>query len=219
MLPPIPTKLWRIDDSTVGEHFSLTNSDQCYYIWEYTARRGYDFSPANQLIFNLKIKPSAIERTPARNRHKLEAIVHAGDALRTLISREFVDARATFVPIPCSKAANDPDYDDRLVRVLAHAFRGWHSDVREMLRLTESTPADHESADRMTFEELLKVTELAEPLAQSRPVVVMLDDVLNSGKHFKVAQSLLKAIDSNVEIRGLFLARCVRETILSEVGQ
>ncbi len=38
LLPPIPQKLWRIDDSTVSEHFSLTESDLCYYIWEYAAR-------------------------------------------------------------------------------------------------------------------------------------------------------------------------------------
>jgi len=219
LLPPIPKKLWRIDDSTVGEHFSLTDSDRCYYIWEYTARKGYDFSPANQLVFNLKIKPSAIAKTPARNRHKMESIAHAGNALRTLITREFVETRATFVPIPCSKAANDPDYDDRLPRVLAHAFQGWNADVREMLRLTQSTPADHESVDRLTFDGLLRITELTKPVkAALRPVIVIVDDVLNSGKHFKVAQSLIKARCSNAEIRGVFLARCVRESMESEAG-
>lgn len=58
MLPIIPEKLWKIDDSTVGQHFSLSATDQCYYIWEYTAGRRYDFSPTNQLITNLKIKLS-----------------------------------------------------------------------------------------------------------------------------------------------------------------
>lgn len=220
MLPPIPKKLWRIDDSTVGEHFSLTESDQCYYIWEYTARKGYDFSPANQLVFNLKIKPSAITKSPSRNRHKLESISHAGNALRALVTREFVEARATFVPIPCSKSSNDPDYDDRLPRVLAHAFQGWNADVREMLRLTQSTPADHESADRLTFDELLRITELTKPVETAiRPVIVILDDVLNSGKHFKVAQSLIKGSCPNAEIRGVFLARCVREPIESPTGR
>jgi hypothetical protein len=75
LLPPIPQKLRKIDDSTVGEHFWLDGTDGCYYIWEYAARKRYDFSPANQLVFNLKIKPSAVNHVPAgrTGRHMLYA--------------------------------------------------------------------------------------------------------------------------------------------------
>jgi hypothetical protein len=212
LLPPIPEKLRKIDDSTVGEHFSLDSADRCYYIWEYAARKRYDFSPANQLVFNLKIKPSALAKAPKRNRYKLEAIAHSGAALRSLITRAFVETRATFIPIPCSKAAADPDYDDRLARVLAHAFQGWDADVREMLTCTQSTPADHESVDRLTFGELLSITHITNQVGIApRPVIVIVDDVLNSGKHFKVAQSLIKDRYANAEIRAVFLARCIRQ--------
>ena len=212
MLPPIPQKLWKIDDSTVGDHFFLDSRDQCFYIWEYAARKGYEFSPSNNLIWNLKIKPGAIERSPLRYRHKLEAISHAGEALRAFVSREFVEARATFVPIPGSKMLSDPEYDDRLVKVLNNAFYGWTADVRNMLNLTRSTPADHENAVRLGFEELLGITEIRERVqAAPRQIVVILDDVLNSGKHFKVAQRLVQERYPHVEIRGVFLARCIRD--------
>jgi hypothetical protein len=212
LLPPIPEKLRKIDDSTVGEHFSLDGTDRCYYVWEYAARKRYDFSPANQLVYNLKIKPGALAKAPMRNRYKSQAIAHAGTALRSLLTRVFVETLATFVPMPCSKALADPDYDDRLSRVLAHAFRGWDADVREMLTLTQSTPADHESVDRLTFDELLSITQLTHQIGNApRPVVVIVDDVLNSGKHFKVAQSLIRGQYANAEIRGVFLARCVRQ--------
>jgi hypothetical protein len=212
LLPPIPEKLRKIDDSTVGEHFSLDDADRCYYIWEYAARQRYDFSPANQLVYNLKIKPGALAKAPSRNRYKLEAIAHAGGALRSLITREFVETHATFVPIPCSKAVVDPNYDDRLSRVLAHAFQGWDADVREMLTLTQSTAADHESIERLTFDELLAITQITTRVGIApRRVIVIVDDVLNSGKHFKVAQSLIKGRYANAEIRGVFLARCVRQ--------
>jgi hypothetical protein len=213
LLPPIPEKLWKIDESTISEHFSLDGDDRCYYIWEYTAGKRYDFSPTNQLITNLKIKPSAIARTPARGRYKEQAILHAGNAMRRLISREFVETRATFVPIACSKALGDPDYDDRLPRVLQHAFHDWSGDIREMLTLTQSTLADHESTDRLAFDELLGITRLSNPYTVApRPVFIVIDDVLTSGKHFKVAQSLLMTQYPNAEIRGLFLARCIRES-------
>jgi hypothetical protein len=214
LLPPIPQKLWKIDDSTVGDHFWLAGSDQCYYIWEYTARKGYGFSPANDFVWNLKIKPSAIEKSPLRYRHKLEAIAHAGQALRTFITGELAQKLATFVPIPGSKAVADPEYDNRLAKVLASAFHGWNADVRDMLRLKHSTPADHESANRLAFDELLGITELEGSFGSApRQVIVIVDDVLNSGKHFKVAQSLIRDRYPSAEIRGLFLARCARQPV------
>jgi hypothetical protein len=44
-----------------------------------------------------------------------------------------------------------------------------------------------------------------------RPVIVILDDMLNSGKHFKVAQKRIRERWPDVDIRGLFLARCIRD--------
>ena len=212
MLPPIPQKLWKIDDSTVGDHFFLTGSEPCFYIWEYAARKGYGFSPANNFVWNLKIKPGAIERSPMRAGHKLEAIAHAGKALRTFISQEFVATRATFVPMPGSKVAGDPQYDNRLGKVLANAFHGWNADVRDMLKLTHSTLADHESTERQGLDELLAITTINQSFDTApREIVVILDDVLNSGKHFQVAQRRIRDKWPHVQVRGLFLARCVRD--------
>lgn len=214
MLPQIPEKLWRIDESTVGEHFSLREADQCYYIWEYTAGKRYDFSPTNQLISNLKIKPSVIEKAPKRSYYKQEAIRHSGQALRHLLSQAYAEQNATFVPVPGSKAAGDADHDERMLQVLQRAFQGWAADIQPMLELTESTPADHETPDRLSFDELLAITQMKNsPGRPLRPVVVLVDDVLNSGKHFKVGQTLISAKYPHVEIRGLFLARCVHDTV------
>lgn len=214
MLPPIPEKLWKIDDSTVGQHFSLRESDQCYYIWEYTAGKRYDFSPTNQLISNLKIKPSVIAKAPKRNYYKQEAIQHSAQALRHLLSQIYTEHNATFVPVPGSKAAGDADYDDRMLQVLQRAFQDWATDMRPMLELTKSTQADHETPDRLSFDELLAITELKNTSGKPlRPVVVLVDDVLNSGKHFKVGQTLISAQYPGVEIRGLFLARCVHDAV------
>jgi predicted amidophosphoribosyltransferase len=149
---------------------------------------------------------------PLRHQHKLEAISHAGEALRTFITREFAETLATFVSVPCSKAATDPEYDNRLAKVLASALHGWKADVRYMLRLKHSTPADHESAERLTLDELRAITEI-EGRSDNPPrqVIVIVDDVLNSGKHFKVARSLIRERYPSMEIRGVFSARCARE--------
>lgn len=210
--PLIPEKLRRVDESTVSDHFSLSIDDSCFYIWEYTAGRRYDFSPANQLISNLKIKPGALALAPARLPHKQRAIAHAALALRQLMGQSFVEELATFVPVPGSKCTRDPEYDNRLVDVLQQAFHGWEADLRVMLELTHSTAADHESADRLSYEELRAMTRLThEALLPCRRIIVIVDDVLNSGKHFRVAAARISTVFPAAVIRGLFLARCIRE--------
>ncbi len=81
----------QIDETTVGDHFSLATSDFCFYIWEYTAGRRYDFSPTNQLISNLKIKPTQITTNPRREYYKQQAINHSATALRSLVHRTWVE--------------------------------------------------------------------------------------------------------------------------------
>lgn len=214
MPPPIPEKLLRIDESTVGQHFSLRESDQCYYIWEYTAGKRYDFSPTNQLILNLKIKPSWIAKAPNRNYYKQQAVSHAAQGLLHFLPRAHVEQRATFVPVPGSKAAGDPDYDPRMQRVLERALQGWSADIRPMIELTKSVPADHETTDRIPYDELLAISKLNDVSGKPlRHIVVIVDDVLNSGKHFKVAQTLISAQAPTAEIRGLFVARCIRDSV------
>jgi hypothetical protein len=212
LLPRIPEKLWKIDSSTVGEHFSLRESDQCYYIWEYTAGRDFKFSPSNHLIFNLKIKPGHIRKSPNRAFYKEQAIDHSAAALRKCLTRDYVEQAATFIPIPGSKAPGDPEYDDRMLKVLTRAFEGWAVDIRPILKLTESTAADHESEERLPYEQLLAISKL-EDSAQTllKPLAIVVDDVLNSGKHFRVAQALIAKQFPTVSVRGLFLARCIHE--------
>lgn len=126
----------------------------------------------------------------------------------------------TFVPVPGSKAAGDPDHDTRMLHALQRAFQGWAVDVRPMLKLIQSTPADHETVDRLSYDELLAISELDNPSDVAlRPIVVIVDDVLNSGKHFKVAQTLIAAQFPNVELRGLFLARCIRDAPLTDFSE
>ena len=210
-MPPIPAKLWKLDESTVGEHFSLSETDQCYYIWEYTAGKDFSFSPTNQLIKNLKIKPSDIAKSPTRNYYKQQAISHAATALRSVLNQRLVGTSATFVPVPGSKAAADPDYDDRMQVVLNRAFQGWAADIRPILRMTQSFAADHETTDRVTYEELLANAELLTTATNARPFIIVVDDVLTSGKHFKVAQTLLSKRFPESQIIGLFLARCIHD--------
>ena len=47
-------RLSRIDDLTRSDHTFIEADDECLYLGEYNARKGYQFSETNNLIFNLK---------------------------------------------------------------------------------------------------------------------------------------------------------------------
>ena len=54
----MPNVFTRIDETTIVDHPRLHATDEIYYIFEYTSQRNYAFGATNNLISNLKKKPS-----------------------------------------------------------------------------------------------------------------------------------------------------------------
>ena len=54
----LPERLTGIDDTNRGQHYYLEEGDRCWFIGEYFAGKGYEGGGTNQLIFNLKCKPT-----------------------------------------------------------------------------------------------------------------------------------------------------------------
>ena len=114
-------RLTKIDDLTRPDHSYLSAADDCYFLGEYTARKGFAFSTTNQLIFNLK---KGIERRDKPEwQYKERAILTAAAALRASLNDK-ARQMLTFVPVPPSKAKTDPLYDDRLIQVLRGVWPG-----------------------------------------------------------------------------------------------
>ena len=207
MLPRFPDRLHRIDGALLPEHSRLVATDHCDFLWEYIPHRRANWTAANQLIRNLKLKHSQLALRPSRLRYKRAAIAHAARGLRRLLPPGLV-REATFVPMPCSKARVGCEHDDRMVRVLHNAFAQGGADIRELLHMQRSLAADHESRERCSPARLRSA--LCVGGAEPRRIIILVDDVLNSGKHFRVASALLNQRWPDRQIRGLFLARCVR---------
>src|SRR6202000_181619 len=108
--------LSKIDELLLPEHSSLDSSDECYFLREYTAGRGFAFSETNNLISNFK-KPPALAGT-SQGFYKELALEQLAAELRGSLGAGWLKT-ATLVPIPPSKAADHPDHDDRLSRLLA----------------------------------------------------------------------------------------------------
>lgn len=154
-----PVRLTEIDETNVGDHSYLSVDDNCYFLFEYTSHRGYSFSATNNLISNLKKKPSESNRPG--NHYKGQAIAQCAVHLRGAINPDWL-ATATLVPAPPSKAIGHPDYDDRVERIcrLVHG----NIDVRSIVQQVSSTTAAHElgQGQRPRIDDLVQNYRIAE---------------------------------------------------------
>ncbi len=200
--------LTKIDELTLPDHWHLNTLDECYFIGEYTAGKGYAFSVTNQLIFNLK---KSVERRGHTDWiWKERAIRSAATTLLNSLNPAFL-ATATFIPVPPSRVFNDPLYDDRMSQVLR--LLGPQVDARELVLQVQSTEGAHVAVDRPGPQELYD-NYVVEPdsIAPTPAQIAIVDDVLTTGAHFKAMKRILNETFPDVGVVGLFLTRRVPNT-------
>lgn len=134
-------RLTEIDELTRPDHYWLTDDDRCYFLGEYTARKGYSYSQTNQLILNFK-KPLDRKGKPEW-RYKQSALLQVAAAFQRALGED--PPAYVFVPVPPSKARDHPLHDDRVTRMLRAIWPGRSADVRELIVQLESTDAAHEN--------------------------------------------------------------------------
>lgn len=212
-----PNRFTKIDDLNRQHHYYLTAEDTCYFLGEYTARAGYAASATNDLIMNMK-KPMD-RKDHADWRWKGYAISQAATAFRQATPAGQLD-EITLVPIPPSKAKNDPLYDDRLTRMLHQIRPAPPLDIRELVVQKQSIDAAHVSNVRPTPEELEKLYEIDLALAKEpKKLMAIVDDVLTTGAHFRAMKAVISRQYPNTRIVGLFIARRVLDTSeFEEIG-
>ena len=197
----------KIDELIRSDHPYLAPEDNCFFLGEYTARAGFSFSETNQLIANFK--KSLTKNGLPEWRYKGEATRQIANKLRAAIPVDFLTT-VTLVPIPPSKAKDDPLHDDRVLSVLKILGHGLDVDIRELILQHESTNPVHESEDRPSPTTLLQNYHLDVTIADPPPkAVALFDDLITAGAHFKAAQCVIAAQYPDVPIFGIFVARRV----------
>lgn len=205
-------KLNIIDEIIIkqGVHYYLDASDTCAYLGEYVSGGGFSASETNKLISNFKILPTEIAK---RGKFKKEATEFFAKILVSLISKNWLQT-TTFVPIPPSKTKENPNFDDRVVRLLheMELFAGLKLDIRNCIIQRNSTDADHASnAKRLNPEERISLYDFDSHFQQPFPAhITIIDDIITTGSHFKSIKSLLMKAFPEVKIYGLFLARRIQ---------
>ena len=186
------------------DHSFITEEDECYFLMEYIGRGGFDASPVNDFISNLKM--SVKQKNPKRLYHKNRAISDAGILLREALEH-FRDN--TFVPVPPSKKKDDPEYDDRLMRILAAANNPPAVDIRELIFQTESYESAHCREDRPRSEYYHSIYQVYVDKVEPRPsAVVIFDDMVTAGSHYMaMKKKIIEVYGPDMPIKGLFLTR------------
>ena len=208
-----PTQFTQIDDSIRSEHFRLCKEHQCYFLGEYTSREGFGYSATNELIMNLKKEMDRKEMDEWQYKGRvIENLARAFSiAFSKFDPKEYLNI-ATLVPIPPSKAKNNPLYDDRMTKVLKSILSGSSElDIRELLcqprtfrstHLIESKrPTPDKVKSRYRIDERLVTGSMSE--------IALFDDVITTSAHFVGAKRVLLKQFPNATIRGFFAARRV----------
>jgi predicted amidophosphoribosyltransferase len=190
-----PQRLTKIDALTRADHHLLREEDECFFLGEYAVRRRdstqkpYSFGAINQLIYNFKIPVS--KKSTERWKYKERDIPTAARALHNALKHSDL-SEMTFVPVPPSKAKSDPLYDDRMLRMLSELSRltksshGYELDMRELVTQAFSGVAAHESDTRPSPSELAAGYSIEGHLLLGvKAKVVICDDVLTTGSHFR----------------------------------
>ncbi len=216
-----PTTLIWLDAPARADHLLLAEQDHCAYLAEYPVGPAYRERPMTRLVWDFKCRPAAAHSDSRRAQRKQRAIAIMADWLRVAVRREQVE-RCTWVPIPPSKHHGDPDFDDRLWFTLSQAFHGYDLDLRRLLYQSESTRSDHAAGKRLSEQALYRMLRVDDRVLQQRPLrecLVLFDDVLTSGKHFKCCQRRLLERLPQARVIGLFLLRRLPQRSARSLGR
>lgn len=204
-------KLNLIDCSNRDNHKDLDETDSCFYWCEYTVHKSYNFSEANQLISNLKKNLSY--KLENHYSYKIKAIRTCATYFQGINW-----STCSIIPIPPSMKRSDSLYDDRLLKVLTLANESlsaeYRFDIKDIIIQNESYEPSHLLSKRPTYSEL-KARYKLESIdnSQLREKLIIFDDVLTVGSHFRAVKSLLKEAYPDKKIYGLFIARSISAPI------
>jgi predicted amidophosphoribosyltransferase len=204
---PLPDRLTEIDELTRPRHSYLNESDDCYYLGEYRVHSRYDASAINQLISNIKI--SVHEPNQYRRRYKQRDIQRAGVALLQIFRQYNNVADVTIVPVPPSKMRGDPGFDGRMIQIARFVAAASAAEMQELVLQTANYEPSHTvgGGARMTPEELCAIYTIPQNAPEPRQVVLVFDDVVTRGAHFKAMQRTILDRFPEKRVAGLFLAR------------
>lgn len=205
-----PYRLVKLDELKSGAHFYIRPTDECYALCEYHSGMPYNYSDENDMIFNIK---KDLNKPQKQIYWKDKHIERACEVLQRDASPflSSIAGSASIIPIPPSKRRDNPLYDDRVLRMANTCAKGTHLNVVDAMETyNELGPSHYAGGSRPKPPELMESIWFNELLIPSiGNTIVILDDVITAGAHFRACESVLLDRMPGKRIIGLFLARAV----------
>lgn len=180
----------------------LSDDDHCFYFLDYV-EGGYQASPHNSMVLNFKKDLSFKNNVSWCYRE--QAVRNFALMLHGALSN--VANRITIIPMPTSKPQNSLKFNDRLLATIGwlqvYGNNMYH--IENCLDTKEESIPSHISGNRKP-EDLFNNINFTFPKSRFKEYIILIDDVLTTGAHFKVCKDILTKY-SSVNIGGIFLAK------------
>lgn len=179
----------------------IDSSDECYYLMEYHARKGYQYSNENGLIYNFK-KPL----DDKGQQYKVQAIGKVAEILCALFKSY---SNYVFIPIPTSKSKTDSLHDSRLIQVLKIVEKEINLPYYDLLDRQVSAPPLHSGTVNRTPSNHKLSFNCEDTSVLQNKTIILFDDVVTTGSTYKAAKEMIMEKTSNIRIVGLFISRSI----------
>ena len=208
-------------EENVHEHSYLNVDDSIYYFEEYRSGDGYAGN-GNSLIFNLK--KSVEKKGTDEWNYKEKAIIDMAVLLAEEMDNGKVGKRKIYwIPIPPSKIRTDPLFDDRNYRILTLATAMSSSRqhfIVDALHQNSNRESFSSNTDKRDIKTLVS-NYLMNDIPNYDPkidMIVIFDDVLTTGCHFKAVEEVILNKYDNAKIIGVFVARrALKNTAVTQI--
>ena len=199
-----------LDEKDIHQHSFIQKEDDIIYLGLYYSGEGYR-GEGNSLILNLK-KP--VDRRESDEwQYKQDAIHFVAQKITEVMDDVSTEkGRWYWIPIPPSKLEENPMFDDRIKQILELALSNCSNQnniVANVIRQNSDREASSTSGNTRNVNELrANYTMLDIPYYNpSIDEVIVFDDMLTTGCHFKAAQKLILDSYPNARVNGVFIVR------------
>lgn len=204
-----------LEEEDIDKYEHIDISDSIVYLQEYSSGLGFT-TEGNSIIYNIKKSPDT-KGTPQWEykerdmNYVAKIIASAMDRLAT------EDKNIYWIPVPPSKIETHELFDDRMNQMLVKAkvlSNNPYNIIINNIYQTANREASSTTNKRRGVE-ALKVLEAQYRMRDipdynsESDVIVVFDDVLTSGCHFKAIKNVILKTYPNAKIGGVFIARTV----------
>lgn len=212
--------LRKVGSLELPNHAYLDSSDRCLYWEEYYAKdddqeKPWLKSPGNQLISNFKRTLNF--RGTSSWKYKQQAISQLAQFFSNAVDwKPDPKSRLAIVPMPPSKEPSDPLYDSRVLQMLLEmeTNTGYELDIRDCLSFSGKLSPSHirgfggRSNPSQLYADL-SFCPIKGKIDLQPVYIVIFDDLLTTGAHYKAATSKLSDYFPDATFVGFFAARRV----------